>query len=416
MSRHHKTFDDLNDDCKLLILEQLSVYDLFTVAELSSSFSKAAVNVYNRTLAKVPIRFIATRNPGMHAPYPQLKYIAITDFNSTKSILKHFGSVISKLEFYANRNHGSFISNLINLHCSDTLKELNIETFDCEIFDNFVKPFKKVKRLIIEHAHRTLRNEHLEFNEQFPALENLELRAMVCNSSDIVVHFPNLRRFHVLNKPKRQNGQHVMAYLNDDDVKRFILKNPKIQSISLRCDTNDFLWFISENLPQLNELTLNDFNGDPGDQREFAFENVRSLKTDNLRGHLPNGFRDLEVLKMHNSVDWQASCLDLLEKNKDLKQLEIMQTIYRNAVDLNLLIGLIPNVVTLELHISYGVSDNSIVNFIEANEMLEKVFFYRSKTFEETAAYLEETIGNEWDIFVENQFCLYLNRKEVELE
>lgn len=378
----------------------------------------AAEDVYNRTLANVPIRFV-TPDRKIDYQYPKVDTIEIANFDTIKSVLIHFGRLITKLELDARQGkldkkrteeQTKFISNLINLHCSETLKELTllivIDGFD--VFDNFVKPFDKIEYLLLWGDFQTLGNKYLGLNELFPAMNNLVLRAKITDSKGIDTHFPNLRHISVTNFPKGKNER----YLDDDDIKRFISKNQQIQNITLTCESTELLWFISENMPQLNELFISFFTGDPEDQRDYAFENVRSLTIEHFRGRLPNGFRKLEVFKMLYSSDSWRSWKDLLRNNTNLRHLDTYQSLSFGENELDELTQLIPNVETLRIPIHAELSDDSIINFIKANEKLKKVHFNRVRVFSETAARLQQEIGHEWHIFVDDRYRMYLDRRD----
>lgn len=416
-TKRNTTINDLNIDCKILIVERLSFTDLVAVADVSSTFSIAAANVFKRTFANFPIRFV-TPERQIDADHRD-KMIIISRLETIKSVLAHFGHLISHLEL--NKIYGKFeghqttlISQLINLHCSDTLKQLSltIEVFGNEFFDSTTKPFEKVEQLTIRGDYITLGNGRLSLNELFPKMIKLKMYAKVRDSNCIDDTFANLKNLSIFNGKRRENGQGMPFYLEDEDVERFILKNKQIRNLNLECKSSEFLRFISQNLPDLEALTIKFYFEDTVDPREFAFENVRYLATQHLSGRLPRGFRNLEVYRHRYSKDWRKTWMDILRNNTNVKEFELYSCRILNEEDLIEASHLIPNVVKLTLGIDAEISDDRIIEFVVNNQILKTIRLNRVRPFHGLAERMEREIGDEWDIFVDDRYVLDLNRKE----
>lgn len=414
--RRSKTINDLDIDCKILIFERLAFFDLVAVAKVSSSFSTSAASVFKRSFANVPIRFETPDRE--HDDDHRGTFIVISRLETIQSVLVHFGRFISHLELHKpggvfEGHQIKLISQLINSYCSDSLKRLTlyIEAFGSTFFESLTKPFEKVDHLKIQgDYYNPFGNGKLNLKQLFPKMTKLDMFAKVRNPNCIDETFANVTQFSVLNEKRVNKG--MPFYLDDQDVKRFILKNPQIRNLSVECRSSQFLWFISQNLPNLEALEIKSYFEDTVDPRDFAFENVRYLTTQHLAGRLPNGFRNLEVFKYRFSKEWRKPWKDILRNNSNLREFELYSSRLIDEADLNEISQLIPNVVKLSLGIGAEISDDRIIEFVTNNQVLRTIRLNRVRVFHELAERMEGEIGDQWHIFVDDRYVLYLNRKE----
>lgn len=414
-AKRNTTFNDLNFDCMLLIVEQLNFTDLVAVAEIGSSFSTAAANVFKQHFANIPICFETPDRPTNNHDEISPKKIVISRSETIKKVLTYFGHLISNLELYKTRGESErpqilLISELINLHCSDTLKRftLNVDVFGDAFFESITKPFVKLEYLMMRGVYHNV----IFPTKLFPSITKLKMHAKVTDSYFINGTFANLTHFSVINEKRRANENGMPFYLEDEDVKRFILKNPQIRSLSLECKSSKFLWFISQNLPDLEALTIKFYFEDTVDPREFAFENVRYLATQHLSGRLPRGFRNLEVYKHRFSKDWRNTWMDVLRNNTNIKEFELYSSRLLDEEELIEISQLIPNVVKITLGIGQVVPDDRIIEFVANNQVLKTIRLNRVREFNELAERMEQEIGDQWHISVDDRYVLYLHRKE----
>lgn len=144
---------DLNVDVKFLILECLDLKDLVAMTETNRHFSILAEDVFRRKYSKEIIEFIDTSSSRAEHMNHIENSAKITDFPTAVTVLKRFGSSISRLlvSYSAYNDECRTLHKLINEYCS-TLTEIIIEhdTSNQRRFYNDIKQtFVKIKKITI---------------------------------------------------------------------------------------------------------------------------------------------------------------------------------------------------------------------------------------------------------------------------
>lgn len=101
--------------------------------------------------------------------------IRISDSHTATKVLNLFGKYISKLILRQLRRGDDFkITDLINLHCADSLTELTVDIIEPrkEYFGDLTS-FTRLETLQLQGPLQSLDSPTHKFNERFPALKNL---------------------------------------------------------------------------------------------------------------------------------------------------------------------------------------------------------------------------------------------------
>lgn len=102
-------------------------------------------------------------------------FIEIRNYNFAKNLLQKYGHHIQKLTFHHEKNFNKQVREiyqLINLHCSKTLKEIIIDNWSREIFlDEFQNIFENVDNITFLGNLET--NQML--NKMFPSVRHMQL-------------------------------------------------------------------------------------------------------------------------------------------------------------------------------------------------------------------------------------------------
>lgn len=203
-------FLDLNFDVQLLVIEQLDLRDLLTLAESNNHLSILAEIAFKSKLSKNGIEFW-----GFYSDYPDFQkidnHIRIQNVDTMEKLLKIFGRSILKLIVNYNISKEKFelvnkINGLISTHCSDTLVQIDLTRFGSCPFDGFTKPFKKVENVDLHGTFTKMGNSNYTFNQLFPAVKRLTMPAIkFSNESAIAWRLPQLEQLEFMVSSNSKN-------------------------------------------------------------------------------------------------------------------------------------------------------------------------------------------------------------------
>ncbi|XP_055306348.1 uncharacterized protein LOC129570676 isoform X1 [Sitodiplosis mosellana] len=306
----------------------------------------------------------------------------------------------------SSENAEILVSDLINLHCGDTLTELNLALFEPyhDFFDSLNNPFKKVENLTLNGYVKTLDSPSLTFDQLFPVMKNLsfDIKANVLMISNIDHEFANLKHLSLSVLLSYDFGPRM-----HDCLKTLIGKNPQIQSLTLVYSKRDLMKFIAENLPKLEHLKLLwKYDYDEPNAYDIHFDHVKTLSVQYLEKvfgeretNAPRNlhFNNIEELETESFNGRSETWLDLVERSTKSKKLSIEKGALYDSTFVHL-ISIAPNLVEFSARVRNRLRDYKMVDFIRSHAQLEKVHWSRTIGFQESVEPLRREIGDQWTI------------------
>lgn len=370
---------DLNMDVQLLILENLNLTDLLSIAQTNQHLSSLAVDVFRR---KFSSKTVMIHDPNFNKTDDNLdgNVIYIENIGTISKMLKYFGAYMTHINAAYGHNVTRVksivplldrINSWINLYCSENLIHFQIDSFYDDLsLSKINKPFKRVENITIRGRLKELSGSSLNFNELFPALRRLYLPFLnVHNKNSLLGHFPHLEHIEIS----------TFAYtdplrLTEASVEFILRKNPQIRSIKLSSSSVSFLKILNDLCPNLEWLELDHFKTDSEtkESSEIVFKNVRTFKVYSTY-NVPKNVKFTKLIQFHTDGYLTLSLSEwgqrLLEKNKQLKKLYLD----RGCVGTEVLeIPALSQIFEISLTFCARVDDESIIRFINNNQQMEK--------------------------------------------
>lgn len=394
---------DLNADVQLLILENLNLSDLLSMAQTNRQMYSLAANVFQRKYSK---KMVLAYDP--HADeHNDINDTYFQNFEMISKILKYFGTLISHLEIgykwkaEYTMNIGTKINsihNLINLHCSETLVHFQIDNFYEVSLDNMTKPFKNVEKFTIRGRLTEMSSSSLTFDKLFPALREMYLPFLrVENKNTLEINLPLLEHISIgtfaYSDPSR---------FTEASVEHILKKNPQIRSVELSCSDQYFLKIINENVPNLEMLELKHFS--PSSVPiDVNFKNVTTLKIySTWSTKVPENVIFENLVQLH--IEGCFDCInrwaeELLKTNKHLSRLYLDRGCIGSEVFETLKPATL-NITEISLTFCARVDNESIIQFLRDNQNLKKITFnqFQSERMDNITHALWQELGDEWKI------------------
>lgn len=240
-------FADLNIDCMAHVFDHLDLIDLFNASDLLAETMKAAELVYSKRYSNYLLNINGIRK------FTSIEFedsiITVSSVSTCLKFLRAFGDSIKKLQLEYLTNEqlaGKWmgVKKLIHEKCAKRLIELKLKNCEDEMFAGVRNPLENVKSLRITCGHL---GKCIALDKWFPAIEQLELK----------------HRNGCLQIKYCYSGLCYSAmgvFRKKFDIETMIKSAPQLHTLRLwgRIDAS-LLQFISENLPNLKELRLNDF-------------------------------------------------------------------------------------------------------------------------------------------------------------
>lgn len=394
---------DLNFDCQLMILNEMSLASLVSFSQTNKMFLALITDILNRRFAKSTVSFEIS---GFHGELDKNAHesenvIKIQQSKLILNILKRFGQFITDLEIKIcdmQEKNIHVIKKSFAHYCSDTLKELRIvnehEQFD-EFFDAFSTPFKNVSSVFLSGKFQALGNSIFGLKETFPSMRRLTLSSLeVFDMSWINQTIQNLVDVHI----KIWNSASE-NYANEEATATFLKKNPQIQNLMLRNARLKFLDLLSDEMTSLENLTLASYIEfsfhDVG--HELHFDNVKFLKMEMGYRTVPKNLflKNIEVFETDAFPSDCARWIEFVDKHKHLKTLRI--TYYLKTEQIRQLASIKPNLIEISLKLYDGVDVESVVELIENSPRLEKILLHLPwKDPDSVVKFLDRRCGNQW--------------------
>lgn len=411
----------MNEDCLLLILENLQTIDLLAFAR-TSKYSSILSSYFLR-------RKFAAKKLLLSTPFnnqTQDLEVIETDvciktqhFETIVHILKYFNHSISNLQLNfvpsdlrinGDDDQLSFISSF----CADTLTQIDVHDFNHKnIFGDIKTPFKNVKSVSLHGGDLDMNNSALDFAELFPTMERLELLFVSIGTSDkFICKFDCLKHFGTDIERFESDGRTVL--------KKLLKKNSQIESLMLSHTIRSTLKFVADNLPHLNHLELQNFiELEPNTHEAIHFKQLTSLQITRSRNCPLLNVSIAHLLDFENDCSDPGDLMLFIERNRNLQRVVLNGQCLDNASVLRMTAD---TFLLLELSIFYAndVECDTIVRLVESKQKLQRLNLQKCTTPNGMVADLcsvdaliermGRLFGQEWNIVRESESKVVLER------
>lgn len=404
---------DLNEDCQMTIFENLSVFDLISLAQVNNRLDSAAEAVIKQKLKQKQL--------SLHGPYAtneQNSYNGINDEFSDRidigfmpiilQFLKRFGHLVYDMQIYLRDTSTKFeaqqLYQHINSYCSSTLIKLYIRNLkDDSIFDEFKSSFKNTEEIKLWGEFDHLNN--LNFTKVFPVTVKLQLSTQIFNHVQLIEHMPHLKHYTFVNWYEQAT----------DSIKQFIRNNRQLESLEMTGISPKLLQFIADQLLHLKNLTLSSYDNVNYDLN-IHFEHVHRFKVTTYP--LPKNISFGQVLEEFECVvfhDYSDRLVQLIHSHQNtLKILRLMI----NVENFDILQFVDMNLKEIELNRSKESEINSVIKLIERSKCLERFdlkinsmdYSEKKNFFNFAFGLLQNKLANDWAIHKTDGFHIVLNR------
>lgn len=348
--------------------------------------------------------------------------IRIRHLGTLFRVLKAFGHLISIISFKQLSDYDAdiYVINLIAEYSSNTVKELSLDIrkpYD-HIFDNMLKPFKKLEILRLRGYYRTLDSPIHTFSKLFPMIQQLDLsESNILDGNGLDHKLKHLERLSL-------NFKECLEFSRaKENFKKLLIRNPNIRRLSLSYCEHDFVKFISENLRQLQFFTLTDGSTE-------QMEIVNDLYFDSVKVFHISRFDSDELLQVSpptemfftNAVEIHVDSFkkspelwtNFMARSSNLKNLKIEHD-GLNDVTLKRLNLIVANLTFFHTKLANDVKDETMLEFIQRHPQLLKVHWTRDNyKFSSAVEVMRRELGDQW-LIAENLVSGYYYLAEITL-
>lgn len=408
---------NLNLDCQLLIVEQLPLTALITMAETNKYFLQLARDVFERKFSKTRVEFQA---PFMNSPkvYSQtVGPVKIKDLETVSKVLKYFGRSIEslKVRYYTsdNKTHAN-INQLINSQCADTLKQFNVVSYKNRFFDDFSAPFKKVENVSVRGVFNRFGGDDFCFDALFPSMHRLSLE---------LAEGLNMSWFHREFKHLEHVNIDLCAYdapgcFSEQVLEKFFEKNAQIRSLKISYFTRNLLKHAARDLEKLENLQIEMHEDQPeddstenghhiilADDSEIYFEHLKSLSMKRSSNSLPKNITLRNLIELQTDA-YPRKCLrwiEFVESSASLRKLTLNGRHLRKE-EVSRLAAANLHLTEARIKCKSDVDYETIAKFIENSKFLKRLSIKFSRTsiphvtFHTILELLKQNFGDKWTI------------------
>lgn len=373
-------FMDLNTDVYYEMLDSMNMDDLMNMMEAIPQLSPFGVSIYQKRYKDVIVTIrgaLITKNPGMDfLKFGNSPELCFKTQEVILKVLKHFGCVIQRLYVESRLISHSIVETIninqyINKYTSASLVHLDLNEIDYEIIDQFTVPFRNVESLnfTVLIDMRTISTRNITLNDLFPKLKKLKMELWAdIDYSFIVCELPQLQHLTL----------HIYNWKRQHQFDSLIRKNPQIGSIDVRYSPLDYIKFISEQLPNVENLTLFEVNISGNDTVQI--ENVKYFSytfpdaLDDTYSFEKFSFPHLNSLKLQNDYNnfaqFVSRCDEFFRKHSNIIKLHYV--IYLPCDNLLALELTLPNLVEIVFECTYYTDADKVIEFLGKHEKLRK--------------------------------------------
>lgn len=400
-------FSDLDNDVLYNIFYYLEMDDLFNLIEIHSDLSLVTGTVFHYKYGVERLEIVTKNRRGYGNITPRYKEnakkLSVFDIRFALNVLKHFGSYFQAIKFsYVYELDVSDLDKVIRLlteKCSNSLEQLELEMKD-DLLAKFTRPFEAVQELTIKTPTYLQLSARIRLDELFPQLRRLNLWSDRAYPKFHFIDntFPHLEHF----------GIRAMYKTNSEYVKELILKNPTIQSIAPNVHDPQLFQFISQNLPNLTNLTIHhDIN------EHVDFENVKNLQllipqihpiTNDIDAIDKLSVPRMESLRMNLERMKSGKWEEFVQNHAQLRRLHIFDSHITPSDDpfrlMNRFTADLSNLMEFSFtsRHKYYYNAESVIQFIESHSKLNSYHLVNVEFHSGQQEILHESLGNEWII------------------
>lgn len=396
------------------ILEALEFRDLLAFAETNHFFADLAATIFKQKHSRKQVEFtVPHKNKYLFATndtiYETDDTIHVKNVSSIFQTLKHFaGSILKlKIQYVTDKFDQHFVSSIseaINIHCSDHLTQLDVDTSSPYFFDGISKPFSNVEYVQLNGHFASLETSTMNFTEIFPAIRRLSLKFVhLHNQQNMDWTIPLLEDLHVTTRYSRE-----ASGLFESELEDILSKNPKIRNLSLSGISQEFLSTklntILPDLENLKILSANRIYPQDFHRQRVIFKNLKSFSTYWRIERFPDNieFRNLTELNVGDSSESEYNWwIEYLDNNENLKRFNIILGEVSDE-DLTKLTTKKLNLEEVSLVLSRHVADRTVVHFVQKNDKMKRICFesckYMEDDLETKAKLLIRELSDKWEI------------------
>lgn len=326
-----------NDECKIEVLEHLSLRKLIEAADENEGCSKVAAEVFERKFTKYAYKIEKNPNPN-ESTISQMSSsdggskMEISGLELSTRLIKHFGHLIQNITIYIDVGKSNCQSirvnetidffEAINSHCRESLLEFKLRYDACDanhVFNQIKGPFKQVQMLALDIQNMTKQAKKRQLDAIFPNVHSLQLELNPLKDFAFIgCNLPKLETLMI----------NYDSYEFDKQIIIDLLKNnPQISKLVLLSYSPEMLGYFEKYLTNLQMLMLGPNQNDEDINFLLKFSRLQSLT---FTGDLKNA-QLLELIGNHPKL-WQAT----IPLDKDVSEDTIIRFI-KQSPSLNLL-------------------------------------------------------------------------------
>lgn len=390
---------DLDEKALYVIIKQLNFTDTLNVAKTHPTLSDVANDVFRDKKSAYELQIsghsIFSR-PMRDYNFNLSGPIHVNNFPLTLNILKHFGRSIGKIVIdyqYFFVPERKTITKFLREYTSKSVKQLELNSVDRNVLNEFTLPFKALEQLSITYdAVRAGLSRR--WNKLFPQLQRLSVHVYSKSGFSLIdCEFPHLKHLSL----------HVdkIAWNKTNHIEELIEKNPTVERFQLGgYYTPELMKHVIEHLPHIEHLALYSWNiGNDSIQ----FTNVKDLivRTSNAQTIDKVKLPQLDALEMSYFPDHTEKWIEFFNGHAQLTRLRIVESFTSHALPLNEFTANLPNLIDVTLLYTTEISIDNIITFIDNHKNLQKLRIAHqilSSKFQANAKTLRDRYSKDWTI------------------
>lgn len=326
-------------------------------------------------------------------------------FELVSQFLKSFSGFMKKLSIaYHLLPSGSHkeIGRLVNVHCSDTLKEFQAKNCENGAFDEMKKPFTNVTDVVFDGDWWEHSDDQLGLDKLFP-----EMRVFNFTYSGGYIynrHYPHLVEVNTFATTAFEFGG-------------LIEKNPQIKKLRVEETTMGFLNYVSEKVPNLETLAFNvPYDLAQYQEPAIQFKQVNDLSINDFHHHIKPGkfiFNNLKHFELLVDGNIKDEWINFIGNNKGLESLSIT-TGFLNSVTLASLSKKFTGLLKAKVNCDSAVSVKDIADFINNNHKMREITLNLERGSSAFFKDLIKRLGKQWKVTPFDMGYTVLNATWVE--
>lgn len=361
--------ESLNFDCRVLIIDFLSIRDLLSLAKVSRDFLFLVEYELNRRFSKKILWIYGKAD--VWRDVLTADFILIDNELIAMEILQRFGHLIKNLKISNFVLHSGIdlIYNLIKENCYATLINLEITYIwtAFSLFQDIKKPFKRLKTLQMYRNFIDFGKSEYDLNSAFPQLQQLLMNDVIIeNKKKLIVTLPKLKLLSVT--PGHNQRSMFM---------KIFQKNLHILSFTVSHATPKFLKAIADAETNFIEFYFLSISMHDQPMYDFHFKNVKCFRI-----HIPNNFECVDNITFSEKlqeieVGWDfaraPNFINFIKQNNHIKRLHVIgdQSITNNIMQELAVVQL--NATQILLQCADDVTHENIIQFIGNNKQLKRL-------------------------------------------